>query len=259
MRGGRGFTLTELAVVLAIVGLLLGSLMYTLSAQIEQRNFEETRRRLELARELLLSYAFVNGRLPCPAICTDAPTCTAGGGEAPTGGTTCTSSYGGFLPARTIGYQQADSGGYALDAWGNRIRYAVSATTWTGGAGMFTKQHVTSTTSAWSVSTTPSDLEICVSATGITTTSCNTAARVVNTSVVVAIVFSTGKNGAITCASCTDEAANTNIPADQVFVYHAPTPDRPDTPTTNEEFDDQFTWITVGELYGKLIAAGVLP
>ncbi len=27
----------------------------------------------------------------------------------------------------------------------------------------------------------------------------------------------------------------------------------------NGEFDDQFTWITMGELYGKLIAAGVLP
>jgi hypothetical protein len=27
----------------------------------------------------------------------------------------------------------------------------------------------------------------------------------------------------------------------------------------NGEFDDQFTWITVGELYGRLIAAGKLP
>src|SRR6266571_3407425 len=62
-----GFTLVELAVVLAIVGLLLGSLMYTLSAQVEQRNFEETRRRLEQARELVLAFAIVNGRLPCPA------------------------------------------------------------------------------------------------------------------------------------------------------------------------------------------------
>lgn len=253
MRGGRGFTLTELAVVLAIVGLLLGSLMYTLSAQIEQRNFEETRRRLELARELLLSYAFVNGRLPCPAICTDAPTCTAGGGEAPTGGTTCTSSYGGFLPARTIGYQQVDSGGYALDAWGNRIRYAVSATTWGTGA-QFTKQHVASNTSAaWSISTTPSDLVICASATGITATTCGTATIVTNQNVVVAIIFSTGKNGAFPCATCTDEAANTN--GDQVFVFHTPAP----TGAAGGEFDDQFTWLTVGELYGKLIAAGVLP
>src|SRR5713226_3898267 len=75
-----GFTLVELAVVLAIVGLLLGSLMYTLSAQTEQRNFEETRRRLEQARELVLSFAIVNGRLPCPArsAATAAPVTVAG-------------------------------------------------------------------------------------------------------------------------------------------------------------------------------------
>src|SRR5258707_6905415 len=76
----RGFTLTELAVVMAIVAFLLGSLMYTLSAQVEQRNFEETRRRLELARELLLSFAITNGRLPCPArsAATAAPVTVAG-------------------------------------------------------------------------------------------------------------------------------------------------------------------------------------
>src|SRR5258706_7364207 len=68
----RGFTLTELAIVLAIVGLLLGSLMYTLSAQTEQRSIEDTRRRLDQARELVLTFAIVNGRLPCPARSTSA-------------------------------------------------------------------------------------------------------------------------------------------------------------------------------------------
>jgi hypothetical protein len=71
--------------------------------------------------------------------------------------------------------------------------------------------------------------------------------------VVVAIIFSTGKNGAIPCATCTDESANTD--GNQVFVFHTPTP----STFVNGEFDDQFIWIAVGELYGKLIAAGVLP
>lgn len=66
-RSWRGYTLVELAVVLAIVGLQLDSMMYMLSAQTEQRNFEETRRRLETARDLLLGFAVANGRLPCPA------------------------------------------------------------------------------------------------------------------------------------------------------------------------------------------------
>src|SRR4051812_18427314 len=66
-RNIAGFTLTELAVVMTIVAFLLASAMYTLSAQTEQRNFEENRRRLEQARELVLTYSVVNGRLPCPA------------------------------------------------------------------------------------------------------------------------------------------------------------------------------------------------
>jgi prepilin-type N-terminal cleavage/methylation domain-containing protein len=256
MRGVRGFTLTELAVVMAIVALLLGGLMFTLSAQTEQRNFEETRQRLEAMREVLLSYAIVNGRLPCPAVCLDA-TCSAGGVEAlvvpaATGGQ-CTNYYSGYFPARTVGYQKVDSNGYAVDAWGNRIRYAVSNTTWTAGAGMFTKQHATT---SWSVGTSPADLVICASFTGITGAACNAAPntnQVTNTGVVVAILFSTGKNGAVACTGCTDENANTN--GDPVFVYHTPTP----STATNGEFDDQFTWLTVGELYSKMISAGVLP
>jgi hypothetical protein len=56
-----------MAVVLAIVGLLLGSLMYTLSAQTEVHARDITLQRLEQAKELLISFAIVNGRLPCPA------------------------------------------------------------------------------------------------------------------------------------------------------------------------------------------------
>src|SRR5215831_7208740 len=126
-----GFTLTELAVVMAIVSLLLGGLLYTLSSQTDQRNFEETRRRLDLARELVLSYAAVNGRLPCPArsSATASPV-TVVGDEVidATGncvGDAVTDYYGGtnggvtlgLLPARTIGFQSVDSSGFAVDVW----------------------------------------------------------------------------------------------------------------------------------------------
>ena len=77
-------------------------------------------------------------------------------------------------------------------------------------------------------------------------------------SLVVAIVFSTGKNGAIAPdATRTDEAANLDGGgnADPVFVYHA----LQATGAAGGEFDDQFTWITVGELMGRLVAAGRLP
>ena len=253
----RGFTLVELAVVLTIVAFLLASLMYTFSAQVDQRNIEETRRRLEQARELVLSYAQINGRLPCPArsVNTAAPV-TVTGDEVRDAAGNCvgdavTDYYGGtnlgLLPARTIGMSQIDPAGFALDAWGNRIRYAVS--------NLITACSGTSTTCQ------PNDLLICKSATGITATACGGATnQIMSQSLVVAIVYSTGKNSisaqdAATANGLgrTDEAANLN--GDRVFVFHPPTP----SDSANGEFDDHFTWITVGELYGRLIAAGMLP
>lgn len=262
-----GFSLVELAVVMAIVGILLGSLMYMLSAQIEQRNFEDTRRRIEQARELILAFAITNGRLPCPArsAATTVPA-TVAGDEVVTTATGCigdavTDYYGGIsggvtlglLPARAIGYQQVDSSGFAVDAWGNRIRYAVANLT-TPSATCPTPHFVSTTNLKTNgITCQPSDLLVCKSATGITSTDCGSAANQIMTqNLVVAIIFSTGKNGA-TGGTGLDEAANQN--GNRVFVYHTPTP----STAANGEFDDQFTWITVGELYGRLIAAGQLP
>jgi prepilin-type N-terminal cleavage/methylation domain-containing protein len=247
-RHHRGFTLTELAVVFTIISLLLATALYTLSAQTEQRNFQETQRRLEAARELLLAFAVANGRLPCPA------TSTSAGLEAPVGGATaCTTQYGGWLPARSIGFQVMDTSGYALDAWGNRIRYAVSNAL-TGCAGTSTLPHFTNSTNLRTngITCQPNDLVVCQSATGITATTCGTAVAITNQTTLTAVVFSVGKNGA-TGSGGIDEGANVN--GDRVFVWHTPAP----VGATNGEFDDQMTWLTVGELYGKLIAAGLLP
>ena len=267
LRGRRlGFTLVELAVVMAIVALLLGSLMYTLSAQVEQRNFEETRRRLEQARELVLAFAIVNGRLPCPARSNSAGfetrdaitgNCTSGGVDDYYGGTIAAGVTGGLLPAVTIGYQQNDGSGFALDAWQNRVRYAVAktntncSTTPPANTRLFTHAANLKT---YGLSCQPNDLVVCKSATGITASACGGAGNQIMTQdLVVAIIFSTGKNGAITGGAGADEAANLN--GDPVFVFHTPAP----STAVNGEFDDQFTWITVGEYYGKLIAGGVLP
>jgi len=262
MSRSRGFTLVELALVFAIIALLMASLMYTLSAQVEVRNFEDTRRRLDQARELVLGFAVVNGRLPCPA------TATSAGLEDPAGGGTCTTGYAGWLPARTIGFQQTDSNGYAIDVWGNRIRYAVSIATPVNSQTPRVCRPVLDTTPpvvphfthkdnlrANGIDCQPNDLLVCKSATGITATTCGGAAnQIMTSSLVVAIIFSTGKNGAQSpCATCVD--AQANLDGNATFVSHVPAP----TTAANGEFDHQFTWLTVGELYGKLIAAGQLP
>ena len=244
----RGFTLTELAVVFAIIALLLAAGMYTLSAQFDQRNFEETRRRLDAARDLLLGFAVVTGRLPCPA------TATSAGAEAITTPPNCDATYGGFLPARAIGFQVVDTAGFAVDAWGNRLRYAVSSTTPTCTPAASALPHFTNAANLRTngITCQPNDLVVCRSATGITATTCGSASPVTNQTTLVAIVFATGRNGAVGSGGI-DEAANVN--GDRVFVWHTPTP----VGAANGEFDDHMTWITVGELYGKLISAGLLP
>ncbi len=265
----RGFTLTELAVVLAIVGFLLGSLMYTLSAQIDQRNFEETRRRLEQARELALSYAIVNGRLPCPArsnsagaeVRNAAGECKNASGtivEDHFGGTLSDGTVGGLLPAVTLGFQPVDSAGFAVDAWGNRIRYAVAKTiTGTGCGG--TLPHFVHDVNLKNngITCLPSDLIICnVAQTIAAGNACSAGTAVTNKELVAAIVLSTGKNGNLGPQGSNEtENVNGEGNVNRVFVSRTPDP----AGVAAGEFDDQLVWIPVGVLYGKLIAAGVLP
>lgn len=242
----RGFTLVELAMMLLIVGLVLGSMLFTLSAQVEQSNRSETLRRLESAKELLLAFAIVNGRLPCPA------SAVSNGDESPTGGDICSSYYNGFLPATAIGFQPVDASGYAVDAWGNRIRYAVSQTQWgTTPFARYTKRHVAgATTSAWSLGQTPNDLLIC--ATTQAGPACTAGTAVTNQNITVAVVFSTGKNG-----SSGPQGANEteNVDGDAVFVSRAPDA----AGALGGEFDDLLVWLTAGALYGRMISAGTLP
>ena len=230
-----GFTLTELAVVLVIVGLLMGGAFMTLSAQMEQRSFDETQRRLEAAREALLAFVITNGRLPCPATAA-----AAAGDEAPAGGGNCTTWYGGFLPARTIGFQPTDAQGYGLDAYSNRIRYAVSNGVTAVGATCGNANHFTNAGNLRlnGVSCRPADLDIC------TTAAC--AARVASQSTVAVIVWSSGKNGAL-APNAGDEAENTDN--DARFVLRPPSPN----------FDDIVLIVPAGVVHARLLTAGVLP
>ncbi len=244
----RGFSLVEVAVVMAIMALVLGGAMMTLSAQQEARRFADTQQQLEQARELLLAFAATYKRLPCPAT-----TAAGSGDEAPSGGGTCTSYYGGFLPGKAIGYQPVDAAGYALDAWGNRIRYAVSNLSWST-AGGFTTAHVSGNTAVqWSINNTPADLAICSTTPSVaSSTSCDTGTRLTGSNVVAALVFSVGKNGP-TGGTGANEARN--LDGNALFVSRPPDP----SSFANGEFDDQMVWLPVSVLYSRMVAAGVLP
>jgi len=262
-RRARGFTLTELAVVLAIVGLLLGSMMLTFSAQVEQRNFAETQRQLNEARELLLAFAVVRGRLPCPATAASNGDESFSSGDATSGGTCTLTTHDGFLPAAAIGYSPVDGAGFALDAWNNRIRYAVSLAAPVNSQTPRICRPVSDTTppvtphftqrnnlKANGLDCSPNDLVVCTQAQGGTT--CAAGQSATNQSTVVAVVLSTGKNGALGAAGANETE---NLDGDAVFVYRTPDP----SGAAGGEYDDLTAWIPVGLLYGRLTAAGVLP
>lgn len=179
----KGFTLVEMAVVLVIVGLLLGSLIVPLSAQMDQKAYGDTQKTLADVKEALvgfaLSHAAGDGKpyLPCPD--------TDGDGQENRTASACTSAEGG-LP-------WVDLGLAALDSWNNRYRYRVTAA-FSDNATGFTLAN-----------------------TGNITIRDAAAGATVAASIPFA-VFSRGKNGA---GAGTDEAENSDA-SNSILVSHPP-------------------------------------
>ncbi|HTJ97072.1 MAG TPA: prepilin-type N-terminal cleavage/methylation domain-containing protein, partial [Rhodocyclaceae bacterium] len=227
----HGFTLVELAVVLFIISLLLGGLIISLPAQLDQKNNAETRQLLNDSKEALIGFAMTHSAtdgslkpyLPCPDTDNDGKeNRDAGGG--------CTSQEGN-LPWADLGLGQTDP-------WGNHLRYRVSSS--------FAKSDV-----GFSLATSPT-LKVCdvapaPSCTGVATS-------------LPAIVLSHGKNGlgainqsgaANSSPSGPDEAANAD--SDDTFVMHLP------SDATGNTFDDIVVWLPSATLFNRMVTAGKLP
>ena len=108
----NGFTLVELAVVIAIVALLLGALLTPLATQYQMRRNKEAESMLEEIKEALIGYAVSQGRLPCPDT-------NADGLENPDTPPGCTATVQGFLPWQDLGVP-------ATDPWGRLFVYRVT-------------------------------------------------------------------------------------------------------------------------------------
>lgn len=117
-----GFSLIELAVVLVIVGLLLGSGLAAMTARTEQARRAEQREQFESIRAALHGFAMAHGRLPCAD--TDYPDGdSADHGTAnydDTAGACEDGAERGALPWVTLGLGRRD-------AWGNVLYYEVTA------------------------------------------------------------------------------------------------------------------------------------
>ncbi len=114
-----GFSLIEMSMVLAIIGLLMGGGLLAITTVLERNKRTQTFQSLDKIEEALTLYVIRYTRLPCPA------SGTAGTGLSdPTGSGACTepNANTGIVPWRTLGIEQA----LARDGWGNMISYAVS-------------------------------------------------------------------------------------------------------------------------------------
>ncbi len=251
-----GFTLAEVAIVVLIVGLLLGGLLGTYSTQVDLSRTAETKKTLETARDALVGFAAANGRLPCPATSTSngvevgnvAGVATVGvGGVCQVGFAAGGGQPGlGFVPAATLALTPTDSQGYLIDSWGSRIRYAVT----NSGSSEFTTQGQIRTKLTDLDPNTPSpDLRICTTSTGASSTTCSGTSTTLTISA-VAVIFSTGKNGA-TGGAGTDESKN--LDNDRVFISHEPTP----AGAANGEFDDILIWLSPSILYNRILSGSL--
>ena len=103
----------ELSIVLVIVGLVIAGMLVPLSAQMDQKNYNETQKAMAELRDGLIGYASSNGYLPCPDI-------TGEGLEDrdSTTGACLANPAEGNLP-------WADLGMGKQDAWGRKYQYRV--------------------------------------------------------------------------------------------------------------------------------------
>ncbi|HEY9017393.1 type II secretion system protein [Thiomicrospira sp.] len=114
-----GFTLVEMAIVLAILGIVLSGLFAGTSALRETSKFKEDQQKLQDIKAALLSYVAVNHYLPCPTNPIGGNTGLQSPPEnrAATDGS-CDLSYG-YLP-------YADLGTHAVNAYGIPFHYVIN-------------------------------------------------------------------------------------------------------------------------------------
>jgi prepilin-type N-terminal cleavage/methylation domain-containing protein len=276
----QGFTLIEIAMVLVIVGLMMGGIMGALGPQLDNKKVRDTQERIKQASEAIMAFAIANRRLPCPAS-------AASNGDEEFGDALgkgkCAN--GGFVPARTLGLGERGPKGVMQDAWGFGIRYAVTQVTYdgnnndlnnynkdtekckaaTGHCYPFTQDngiknayYYENENSNKKSSVQPdlaNLLQVCKSSTAAGAITCggsgNPPADLVAQPAF--IVWSTARNGAASAVNGTDEAEN--LDGDRFYVTHP----RTETGATGGAFDDLLQWRTVEAVFWDMTKMGILP
>jgi len=225
-----GFTLIELAVVIVVIALLLGSILVPLTSQVEQRKVLETQKTLDEIKEALIGFAMINGRLPRPA------TSSSDGTER--GNCTTELECTGFIPWTALGVSKVDS-------YGKIIRYSVTPAFANGPFTLATVATKTVKTRA---------------ASSVLTLA----------SAVPAVIFSQGANnwGTSDDGSTMIDGSATNVDEDDnnnndgtsaVGHWFWSRPSVSNASASGGEFDDIVVWISPGVLLNRMVSAGKLP
>ncbi len=266
-----GFTLVELAVVLLILGALFAGILIPLTTQVDLRRVADTQKTLSEIRDALIGFSAANGRLPCPASGgSNGQESFAAGGSTSNGN--CSNFFDGFVPAAVLGIGPTDNAGYVLDAWNNRIRYAVPNVDYSA-IGSATPTSANGNFDFTGLGTLPAangemrnvgmaalapNLRVCSTVPAAPGTSCSAGTSLIDNA--VAVIYSTGANASRTDPGAirVDENANPNPNSadnNRAFVSH----DRAGENNPNGEFDDIVIWLSPNILYARMIAAGRLP
>jgi prepilin-type N-terminal cleavage/methylation domain-containing protein len=230
-RRQSGFTLVEIAIVLLIVGLMIGGVIAPLGAQLDQKKVSDTRRAMEDAREALFGFALRNGYLPCPAI-------SATNGLEDRVGSACTKRYG-YLPWSTLGVAR-------LDGWNRLIGYSVTPG-FSDSVILFTLK-------------TPRDITVA------TRDSSGQLVPATAANDIPAALISFGRNGygATSDQNTRIQDAGAGNSDEKINLQNGGTAlvsrDASDDPNAaGGPFDDIVTWISPNILYNRMVAAQRLP
>jgi type II secretory pathway pseudopilin PulG len=222
-------------VVLIIVSVLLGGILLPLNAQQDIRLQAEAETAMNEARDAIVGFAQINGRLPCP---TFNPT---GNGKED-----CTGNPFGFLPWGELGVRQTDP-------WGRVYRYRVSTTF------MTVPPPITTATAG--------DLKI-QTRQGVALIDLTNDAAPRD---VVFVILSHGKNGIYGTNGNgspapadpvgflnPDEDTNAGTLANLASTVFVSRPPSPEGAPTIGAFDDLVVWVPRSLMINRLVAAGKL-
>lgn len=133
----RGMTLIEMAIVLVVIGLVVGGGLSIVGPIRNAERTASTNQNMDVIEKALVAYVIQNGCLPCPAdgslVSTNGnagrPLDNSGSPYTGCAATACWAATAANVPNAVIPWKALGLGErQASDAWGNRLRYRVGGT-----------------------------------------------------------------------------------------------------------------------------------